>query len=304
MDWDDLRTVLALARGGGLAAAAERLHVNPSTVFRRLAALEAGLGATLFERRGGVYRPQEAGFALIEAAERMEAEALAAERKVSGRDLRLTGTLRLTSSESMASRVLPSIVQRFRTLHPGIEVELAVDNRILSLTRREADIALRPTRPIEPELHGRKVAKVAWTVYGAAALLARQGAPATPAGMGAFPLIGWDTTSAAQTGAARWLKRQTGAIPVGFRVNSLITQLAAVKAGLGLAVLPCFLGDGESGVSRVFPPLAELDRELWLVTHEDLKATARVRAFMDEAAAALTALKPRLEGRTPDFSPT
>src|SRR5690606_25569613 len=149
---------LAVARGRGLAGAAEALAVDPSTVFRRLNAVEGRLGTRLFERVSGGYRPTAAGERMVAAAERMEREAIEIDRDLTGRDTRLAGRLRVTSSETLAFRLLTRHLASFRAKHPGIGLELIVDNRLLSLSRREADVALRPTRPDQDDLIGRKLA--------------------------------------------------------------------------------------------------------------------------------------------------
>src|SRR4051812_49360190 len=143
-NWDDLRTMLALARNGGLARAAARLGVDQSTVFRRINRLEEKLAVRLFERLPSGYVATVAGERLLATAERMEEEANALDRAIAGNDCRLTGLLRVTSSETTANRLLTRHLAAFRNLHPGIEIELIVENRVLSLTRREADVALRP----------------------------------------------------------------------------------------------------------------------------------------------------------------
>ena len=157
LDWNDLRYALAIARDGGLARAAETLAVNHSTVFRRLNAIEAKLGVKLFERLQGAYQPTDAGLRVLAAAERMEAEALSLDRELTGGDARLSGELRVTSSETLAFSALTLEIARFRSHHPGIRVELIVDNRQVDLSRREADVALRATRPRQGGLFGRRL---------------------------------------------------------------------------------------------------------------------------------------------------
>jgi len=161
-NWNDLKLVLAIHRAGTLAGGAAELSVNHSTAFRRLNALEERVGTRLFERLpGGAYLPTPEGERFSTTAERVEAETAALDRDVTGRDTRLTGSLRVTSSETLAYAVLTSELARFRQVHPGIVVEMVIDNRVLSLSRREADIALRVTRPKEPDLFGRKLADTA-----------------------------------------------------------------------------------------------------------------------------------------------
>ena len=280
MDWDDLRYALAIARHGGLAGAARALAVDNSTVFRHLNALEERLGAQMFERLPGGYRPTAAGERLIEAAERMEAEAIAVDRDLTGRDTRLSGKVRVTASETLAYRVLTAEIARFRTAHPGIDVELTIDNRALDLSRREADVALRAARPTQPDLFGRKLADIRWAVYAASDYVAARGAPGDEAGLSGHALIGWaEATQGIK--AANWLTETVAGEAVVYRSSSVLNQLSAAKAGIGLAVLPCYLGDPERDLRRVIGPIRSLTTELWLITHKALKDAARVRAFME-----------------------
>jgi DNA-binding transcriptional LysR family regulator len=282
-DWNEPRLVLAVQRASRLTGAAKALGIDHSTAFRRLNALEARLGVRLFERLpGGAYRATTAGERMAAAAERMEDEALAIDRDIAGRDHRLSGRLRITSSETLAYRKLTRHLAAFRRTHPGIVVELVVDNRVLSLSRREADIALRPMRPKEGDLWGRKLADVAWTVYGAIAYLEKSGgAVSSSKDLGRHPLIGWEETVGGIM-AADWLNRTVSGEAFVYRTNSLVNQFVAAKAGIGLALLPCYLGDDDSDLGRALPmPVPDLAGELWIVTHADLKGTARVRAFFD-----------------------
>jgi DNA-binding transcriptional LysR family regulator len=296
-DWNDLRLVLAVARAGGLIGAAKALGVDHSTAFRRLRAAEARLGQPLFERLpGGAYEPTPLAERMAAAAERMEDEALALGRELAGQDRRLAGRLRLTSSETLAHDLLTPHLAAFRRAHPGITLELVIDNRVLNLARREADVALRPTRPREGDLWGRKLADVAWTAYGAPDMA--PGPLAAPDELTHHPLIGW--VEPAGVRAAEWLDALAPAAAFAYRTNSLVNQLQAAKAGIGLAVLPCYLGDPEPGLARALPgPIPELARELWIVTHADLKRTARVRAFFDAVGDGLAAQRPLFEGREP-----
>jgi DNA-binding transcriptional LysR family regulator len=295
-DWDDLRTVLAVARGSGLSGAAAALGVNQSTVFRRVNRLEERLAVRLFDRLPTGYVATSEGERLLEAAERMEAEATALDRAITGSDCRLIGLLRVTSSETTASRILTRHLAAFRREHPGIEIELVVENRVLSLTRREADVALRPTRPTENGLFGRKLSDIGWAIYGSLEYLATHGRPAEPTDLAGHALIGWDEP---QTYGAvtRWLAKAAPGNRPAYRSNSLLNQRDAVRAGIGLAALPCFLGDGETGLARVIGPVPALTRELWLVTHADLRRTARVEAFFAMMGTAIKADRPLLEGR-------
>ncbi len=278
--WDDYRVLLAIARAEGLSGAAERLGVTLSTVFRRLERIEDALGTPAFERLRKGYVPTEAGSALVRAAERMEQEALAGDRAVTGQSTRLTGSLRVTATESLATFFLARQLPAFREKHPGLVVEIISDNRRLSLVDREADVAIRPRRPTEDGLVGRRCGSILWGIYaspGACRKLGKVGAPADLAGR-AF--TGWDGSPAAAEAMA-WLENAVPDVVIASRSTSLLTNAATAAAGPALAALPCHLGDDWPGLRPVLSPLPGVAGELWLVTHEDLRRNARVRAFID-----------------------
>eukprot|EP01037_Dinobryon_pediforme_P001396 gene1396-1417_t len=230
-DWNDFRVVLAISRAGRLTEAAKALGVDHSTAFRRLQTIEGRFGQPLFERlAGGAYAATEAGAAMVAVAERIEDEVMAVARDLAGRDHSLSGRLRLTSSETLAYRLLTRHIAAFRAAHPGVVVELSIENRVLDLSRREADVALRPMRPRQKDLWGRKLADVAWCLYRAAG----GGEPGMQA------VIGWDP-GAADIGAADWLAANVPAAAIVFRTSSLINQMTAARAGMGVALLPCYL---------------------------------------------------------------
>lgn len=231
---------------------------------------------------------------MVMAAERLEAEIIALDRSIAGQDARLSGKLKITSSETLAYRILNEVLADFCETHAGIEIELLVDNRQLDLLRREADVAIRATRPHEGELFGRKIASTPWTFYGSRAYLTKRGRPASMSSLTRQSVIGWESTASAA--AAVWLTDNIASSAFAYRSSSLINQLMAVKAGVGLALLPCYLGDLESDIERVLEPLDGLTRELWLITHKDLRNTARVRAFFDHVGGGLLARRPLLEG--------
>jgi len=281
----ELRTLLAIAREGSLAGAARRLRVNHSTVFRRLGAIEARLGTRLFERQGGSYVTTAAGEDLLRTAERVEAEVEALERRLSGQDLRLTGSLRLTAPDDVAEVLVMPLLTAFRHAYPDITVELAVDNRMLNLTRREADVALRPTRQPPDTLAGRRIAGLASAVYRGAG----RGAQADAR------WVAWEEGGGPPL-VARWLTDHVDRHVIGYRSNSMLNQASAIRAGLGRGVLPCFLGDRDAGLERSAPPLPELATELWLLTHPDLQRTARIRALLDFLYESLRRQRRLLEG--------
>lgn len=293
-DWNEFRIVLAIGRSGSLVGAAKDLGHDHSTVFRWLNALEKRRGVQLFDRTSSQYVPTEAGLQMVMTAERLETEILALDRSITGRDARLSGKLKITSSETLAYRILNEVLADFRRQHDGIELELLVDNRQLDLLRHEADIAIRATRPHEGELFGRKIASTPWTFYGSRLYLSDRGEPTDIASLSKHAVIGWESSAVAA--ASKWLTENISPQAFAYRSSSLINQLMAVKAGLGLALLPCYLGDLEPDIERVQDPLYELTRELWLITHKDLRNTARVRAFFDHVGGGLLARRTLLEG--------
>jgi DNA-binding transcriptional LysR family regulator len=278
--WDDLRFVLAVARSGHLASAAASLGVNHSTMFRRLNALEAEIGSKLFERLGGEYRPTQSGQRMIETAERMEAEALALDRELSGRDTRLSGQLRVTCSETMAFKGLMPLVAQFRKIHPGIDIDLMVENRVIDMARREADVALRATRPSQGDLFGRKVADVHWGLFASRGYLKAHGTPKSIPDLARHAVIGWPELST-HTRAGAWLAKHVPPEAIGFRVSGFVHHCIAARDGLGVALLPVYLAAGEKHLVPAPGRLKELVTEMWIVTHRSLKDTARVRAFME-----------------------
>jgi DNA-binding transcriptional LysR family regulator len=295
-NWNDLKLVLAVSRARTLGGGAKLMGVNHSTAFRNLNAIEDKLGARLFERLpGGAYAPTAVGEKVARTAERMETEALALDREITGTDTRLTGLVRVTASETLSFEMLLGQLARLRELHPRITVELMIDNRVLNLSRREADVALRVSRPGEPELFGKKLCNIAWTVYGAAETT-KPTKTKDMSELAELPFIGW-SEDVSGIAAADFLSDEIRPRDVVYRSNSLISQYRAAREGMGLAILPCYLADGDRLLKRVVPELIPaLTRELWIVTHEDLKATARIRAFLEVVGEGLAHQRARFEG--------
>ena len=278
-NWDDLRYFLAISREGSLAGAGRTLRVDATTVGRRLAVLEKELGTRLFDRMPSGFILTEAGRNISAAVEQMEASMLAVERKASGDDARLEGVVRVTTTEAFAvSRLLPRFGP-LRERHPGIEVQILTDYGALDLTRREADIAVRLTRPKEETLVARKVGEIAIAPYAAESYLARRGLPDPATGFGGHEVIGY-TDAAAKWPEAGWMEAVAPSARVALRCNSLLSVVASAEAGVGIGLMPCFMGDMAPRLRRLMPPVASLRREIWLVVHRDLQSNARVRAVL------------------------
>ena len=288
-NWDDLRLFLAVARAGSLSGAARALGVTHSTVFRRSAAFEAAMGVRLFDRLPNGYVLTAAGEEMQAGALRVEAEIDSLGRKVTGQDLRLSGTVRITTVDMLALWLLPRHLASFRSAYPGIEIELMVGNATLSLGRREADVALRVGNQPPETLVGRRVGRLAFAVYRSRAVHP----PDVAAPLAEQPWIGFDAEHAA---LARRFAAFLPEVRPFYRVNSVAAALAAARAGIGLAPLPCGFADLEPDLVRVAALPETFTLDLWLLTHEDLRRTARIRAFLDFLAEALAGEAPLLEG--------
>jgi DNA-binding transcriptional LysR family regulator len=293
-DWDDLRLVYAVAKEGTLSGAARMLGITHSTVFRRLGTIEQQMGVRLFERFRDGYAPTPAGEATAALAARFADEVHALERQISGQDLRPSGTVRITTTDTF-STILIRHLAVLRSSHADIVLEFAVSNTMANLTRREADIAVRPT-PEPPEmLVGRRIAEIAHAIYGSPEYLSRRNSASLPK----HDWIGLDDTLAG-TVIGRWMHESVPEARVVCRVDALPALCEAARAGLGLAVLPCYLGDTMHGLRRALQKTLSGPRSaLWLLTHNDLKRTARIRAVMDFLATAFGSERALLEGKQP-----
>jgi DNA-binding transcriptional LysR family regulator len=293
MDWDDLRFFLVLARHRTLSAAARDLAVTQPTVGRRIAALEKRLGAKLFVRRSDGFVLSGAGAHVLTFAEQMERNALAAELRVSGQDEGVRGTVRVTASEWLVSRVLPPLLAPLIARHPELEIELGADQRHLNLARREADIALRPRRFEHDTIVQRATAKLGFGLYAARSYLSERGAP-TPENSQGHILIGM--TSGAGDVARAWLEALLPRAKRTVRTNGRDAMLALAVEGVGLACLARFVGDQVPSLERIetTSPPASPSPTLWIGMHRDARDTPRVRAVASHLAAQLRALQPQL----------
>lgn len=287
LDWDDLRTFLLVARHGTLSAAARASGVHQPTMGRRLAALERRAGVRLLQKTPHGYTPTAAGEAILGNVERIEAEALAAERRVTGRDVRLEGVVRVTSVESIAAEILMPALAELRQREPRISVELLADTRSLNLSRREADIAVRVARLEQHDLAVRRIGMIGYGLYAAPAYLAARGRPDFAAGGEGHDVI---LTQDELMGLPEmaWLAGCLPRAAPALRSNTRYVQREAARAGLGLACLARYLGDA-GGLVRLEPPVAPPRRELWLAVHTDIRHMPRIRAVTEALAAGVRA---------------
>lgn len=273
MNWDDLRVAQAVASAGSLSGAAKVLGLSHPTVFRRLRRLESDLGVRLFERGPNGYMATEAGADALACIERMADGAHDLERRVLGRDLQPTGVVRLTTTDSLLHGLLTPLLGAFRATHPGIRLTFLTSTRPFDLGRREADIALRPANRPPETLVGRKVGRIRQAIYGA-----REGAKAVD--LKRCDWIGPDETMGYRD-LTRWLQENDLDARCHVRVDSVLAMQQAAALGLGAAILPCYLADRDLRLQRLSEPVSEMACDLWLLTHEDLRATARIRTVME-----------------------
>lgn len=286
LDWNDVRIFLALRRAGTLAGAAAPLTINATTVGRRLTALEEAVGARLFDRTPDGYVLTHAGRDLLPHAERMETDALALEREVSGADQRLTGLVKLSTTEMLATRFLTPHLPRFHAQHPAITIDLNCTPRSVSLARRDADIALRLTRPREDDVVARDLAAIHLALYATRAYLDAHGRPDRDFSGQAVILFAASQAFALENG---WLEPRVAGARVALRSDSVSSVYAAAMAGVGIALLPRVIADAEPTLERIPSDSEPEPRRIWQGVHRDLLKSPRVQAvsrFLAEAVAA------------------
>ena len=291
LNWDEFRLVKAIADSRSLAGAADILGLNHSTVFRRLGALEAVVGAPLFERSRSGYDPTAAGDEMIALANQMSDSIVEFERRVAGRDFKPTGRLTVTTVDAIGQRFMPSILSQFQTQNPGVVIDLILSERELNLSRRDADVAIRMTNEPPETLVGRRICTVRWGVYCRRDLADRIGAGA----IDTLPFAGF-ADDFGPLPARRWIESNVRPERLAARVNSVHSLLEMAAQGFGACPLPCFLGEQSVGLTRIGRVLLEWDLGLWILTHSDLRRSARVRAFMDFAGADLAKHRRTIEG--------
>ena len=277
-DWDNYRYFLAVAREGTLSGAARALSVNHATVLRRLRVLEEQLQTSLFERRSDGYSLTSAGEEMLDHVARMEEESLALDLLLAGQDVRLAGDVRVTTVDSLADAVLGPLLPAFTREHPGITIELATDYQWANLSRREADIALRPSNNPGDAMVGRRVGLLKSFLYRSPDLPGFDGAsPDQNMDWRQAPILAPDGRIG-ETAAAQWFTKETQASRTVLRGTSFLILRNACKAGMGVTCLPSYLGEGlvpiESAPENTFT-------DLWLLTHPELRKSARIRAVLD-----------------------
>lgn len=279
LDWNDLRFFLTVARTQSLTKTATALKVSQSTVARRIEAIENSLQASLFVHHQTGYFLTDAGQDILKYAEEVEESILLLANRVSGLDLRPAGTVRLATAETLASQLIIPALPRFSARFPDITLEIITGVNTVSITRHDADLALRLIRPEQNSLKIRRVGRMASAVYGSETYLRQHPAPDIHP-LDGRSFITWDS-SYSQLPSAKWLSGSYPNAPTALVVTSVASQIAAVKANLGLAVLPCFIAAQSSEMVEVIPAQQVFTEDLWLVSHADLTASTRIRAVAD-----------------------
>ncbi|GAB2178810.1 LysR family transcriptional regulator [Dongia sp. agr-C8] len=269
--WDDLQYLVEAVRQGSLSGGARALGVDHATIGRRIRRLEKTLGRAVIDRQRPGLALTAFGEAALAEAERMRDAAATVARLAEARP-KLAGPVRVTTTGMFATAYLTPILAAFRKQQPLIEIELIVDERSLSLARREADIALRLARPKDSSLVTRRIATLGYGFYATAAHLQR-------ARKEGFSFVGFEE-SPPDLPEVAWLKQVAGDRPIAFRSNYRMAQIEAVRAGLGVSVLPHYAAKGLTRVPDL-PEPAQMTRELWLLVHRDLKDAPRFRAVID-----------------------
>jgi DNA-binding transcriptional LysR family regulator len=274
MNWEDLRYILAVSREGTLLAAASSLGVSPTTMSRRLRKLEESQGTALFEKfkHGAVLTG--AGERVVVVAESVERLTHELDAEIHGLDTKLGGTIRVTSTEMLTKHFLVDF-GAFRALYPGIEIELDSKTSLANMTQREADVAIRLGHKAPDHLIGNRYASVGYAVFGGAELVGRIGRDAA---YGDYPWVGWDRAINRSTDA--WMSQHAPGATVVMRFGSMPVIAHAVSQGVGLAVLPCVIGDADANLRRVGGYFTASDLQVWLLTHPKLRGTARIKVFL------------------------
>lgn len=287
MNWDDMRFLLAVARTGSISGAARSLEVQHSTVSRRLRAMEQKLGARLVERLKSGYELTQAGERLKQAALHMEQEMLAVGESVLGKDQRLIGRLIVTTINNMATTVLAPMFAQFSREHPELELHVEVSNDYASLAQREADVAIRLTNSPPETLIGKRMVTVASTVYGSNDYLQQINKQKIEPEWIGVNCCGFHKT---------WTRQSAHHAFHRFYSDDTLLTLAAIKEGLGISYLPCFLGDPVPELGRYCEPDTQHDLGLWLFIHPDMRRVAKVLAFREFMITQIQQQKALFEG--------
>ncbi|AEQ53450.1 LysR family transcriptional regulator [Pelagibacterium halotolerans] len=289
INWDDQRIFLAVLEAGSLSGAARRLGLSHPTVRSRIEALEADLGVVLFTRSMTGLTPTEAAEALREPAQAMATASQVFIRRASAPEAAIAGVVRLSVPDFMGIEVVPAMLERLRVAHPAIRIELSLSNLPADLMAQEVDLAVRAMEPKQKGLVARKVANIPLGFFASKAYVARRGQPLTTDQLAAHDIIGPDRnlSDLALAGPFAAAFDPAGLV---LRTDSHPAQLAAARAGLGIALVQVPTGNADAGLVRILPDFSPADIQTWIVTHENLARVPRVRAVFDALVAGFHAM--------------
>lgn len=287
MNWDDLRLFLAVARTGSISGAAKQLDVQHSTVSRRIRKFEETLGTRLLERKKGRYELTQSGENVKEASSRIEREVLGVDGALLGKDTQQVGPLKVAALNNMASSVLMPMFADFSKKRPQVELHIIVSNIDASLSQREADVAIRLTNTPTETLIGKRIVTVASSIYGSRSYLEQlreQG--------GEPRWIGVECCGFHKS----WTRQSDSGLAHNFYSDDTLLTQSAIREGMGVSILPCFMADTDPLLERYCEPNPAYNLGLWVLLHPDLKRTARVLAFRDHMVQAISDKKDLFEG--------
>ncbi len=296
--WDDLRLIKSIAEVRSLPAAAELLGINHSTVFRRLGQLEEVLDTKLFERHRSGYTLTAVGEEMVALAQRVDDEITAFTRKLVGREIAPAGELRVTTNDSLLIHLLTPLFTRFHRTYPDIRLDVVLANQALNLSKRDADVAIRATDTPPENLVGRRVATIAWALYGSSDDSTEAGT-VDPASLYERDWVSLGDNFATFK-AVKFIQEHVAPERVAYKVNTVLGLAEAIEHGLGIGHLPCFIGDARPGLVRLGSPSPDFAADLWLLTHPDLRHSPRVRVFLDFLAAGIAKQRKIIEAAAVD----
>lgn len=285
--WDDFRIVLAIGSTNSLLGAARLTSLNHSTIFRRLTDIEERLEIRLFLKTKDGYFPTEAGEEVLYAATRMEEIILDSQRKLSGRDTSLEGSIRVTTTDTILHGILGSPLKKFLNFHPNIKLQIITTNNLLDLSNREADVAIRPLDYPSKNLVGRRVGSILQALYTSR----ENNHQINLLNFTNISCIG-PNKEMSYSKFEKWYFDNNLDNLSKIKTNSILGHYSLLRSGHGYALLPCYLGDHDPDIIRASAPIDDLSSELWILTHPDLRATKKIQTFMEFMYAEISVLLP------------
>jgi DNA-binding transcriptional LysR family regulator len=279
IDWNDYQYFLKIALLGSLKEAAEALGVNHSTVFRRINALEEKIDVRLFERLKTGYVLTEAGEEILAQVQRIEDRMHEIDRKLLGKDIRLSGTIKISTTDTLGYYWLPPYIRQFKDEYPNIVVDIDIKTRFTNLSRREADIVI-PTVNEQPDyMVGRQLTPIIIGLYASTEYVERHGQPKEVDGLALHRML-LPNEALAGLPLIKWLRRYVPSKAIVASSDKFTGLYKIAQQGLGIAPLPHYVGDSDPDLVKVLDVPKRFHRFIWILTHPDLRHTARIRAFM------------------------